>query len=161
MRIFNFFIAITIVLSSCSTLKVFSDYDSETDFKEYKTYAFYKKGIKSVKLSDIDKKRILSAVEQELINKGFTNSENPDVLINIKTDSERHIDLNNNFRTGKYTKGLITVELIDYTDKKLVWQATATGVLNYINTKEATNNKEKQIKQFVNEIMAKYPPVAE
>ena len=164
-----YFILLATILSSCSTVKVTSDYDSKANFTEYKTFAFYKKGINSLKLSDIDKKRILSAVERELIRKGFTTSESPDVLVNLATNSEEYIEYSRRLesfsgwpsKTRKYTKGVISVELIDHDDKKLVWQGTASGVLNYINTKEATLNKEKQIKEFVTEIMAKYPPAAE
>ena len=159
-----YFIVIAVVLTSCSSIKVSTDYDKKATFNSYKTYAFYKKGIKAVALSDIDKKRILSAIETQLKNKGLTtSSDHPDLLVNIATDAERHLDYNVTL-TGhpvKYTKGEITIELIDYAHKKLVWQGTASGILNYLNTKDVVGNKEVQIKEFVSEIMTKYPPVVE
>ncbi|HHC78522.1 MAG TPA: DUF4136 domain-containing protein [Flavobacteriia bacterium] len=159
---------VLVLLSSCSSVRVSSDYDTKTNFEKYKTYAFYKKGINAANLSEIDKKRILSAVEVQLKNKGFAKSKHPDLLVNIATDAEEHVEfrnLNGSFSrwpsTRRFTNGEITVELIDYADKKMVWQGTASGILNYLNTKETASNKEKQIKEFVYEIMTKYPPTAE
>lgn len=34
-----------LLLSSCSSVRVASDYDKEADFTKYKTFAFYKPGI--------------------------------------------------------------------------------------------------------------------
>lgn len=164
-----YFVLTITVLSSCSTLKVWSDFDTKTNFDKYKTFAYYKKGIKSVDLSDIDKQRILSAIDSQLKRKGYTNSKHPDLLVSIATNAEEYIEYGNlsgSFsmwpsRKRTFTKGVISIELIDYAKKKLVWQGTASGVLDFINTKEASTNKEKQIKAFVTEIMAKYPPEAE
>ena len=50
-------------LLSCSSVDVLADYDTEVDFKNYKTYAFYKTGIDKAQISDLDKKRILKAIE--------------------------------------------------------------------------------------------------
>ena len=59
------------VVGSCSSVRVTSDYDTATDFTKYKTFAFFKKGIDKVDISDLDKRRILKAVEYELVAKGF------------------------------------------------------------------------------------------
>ena len=48
----------------------------------YTTYAFFKPGIDEVEISDLDKKRILKAIESELDGKQLTKSETPDLLIN-------------------------------------------------------------------------------
>ena len=34
-----------VTLSSCSTIQVATDYDSQVNFDQYKTFAFYKPGI--------------------------------------------------------------------------------------------------------------------
>ena len=36
----NIVLLFSLVFYSCGTIKVASDYDSETDFSKYKTYAF-------------------------------------------------------------------------------------------------------------------------
>jgi len=64
MKIIKLFILLTLVfLYSCSSVKVVSDYDAKIDFSTYKTFAFYKKGIDKASVSDLDKKRIMRAIE--------------------------------------------------------------------------------------------------
>ena len=86
-------VLLVLILFSCSTVDVYSDYDKNTDFSNYKTYAFYKKGIDKVEISDLDKRRILRAIEHELKAKGMVVSDNPDVLINIFTKSQEKINV--------------------------------------------------------------------
>jgi hypothetical protein len=158
--------------ASCSTVRVTTDYDTNADFSKYKTFAFYKKGIDKVDLSDLDKRRILKAIENEMLAKGFTISENPDLLVNIFTKSRQKVDIyNNNYFYGgwhpwyygpnfgthisKYTEGTLFIDLIDAEKKELAWQGIGSGALN---TTGDVAKKEERIKEFVAEIMAKYPP---
>ena len=73
------------LLASCSSVQVISDYDQKADFNTYKSYAFYKTGIDRAQISDLDKKRILRAIESEMSSRGFVKSDSPDVLISIFT----------------------------------------------------------------------------
>jgi len=158
------------LMASCSSVRVTSDYDTTTNFSKYKTFAFYKKGIDKVDISDLDKRRILKAVESELMAKGFTKSNSPDVLVNIFTKSRQKVDVYNNMYSGwhpwyygpnygmhisKYTEGTLFVDLIDAKKKELAWQGIGSGALN---TSGNVAKKEERIKQFVEEIMAQYPP---
>ena len=77
-----------VLLTSCSSVRVATDYDKEIDFNSYKTFAFFKSGIDKVEISDLDKRRILRAIEAELLAKGFTKSEDPDLLVSIFTKSQ-------------------------------------------------------------------------
>ena len=38
-------LALLFLVASCSSVRVTTDYDTKADFSEYKTFAFYKKGI--------------------------------------------------------------------------------------------------------------------
>lgn len=159
------------LVASCSSVKVTSDYDTTTDFTKYKTFAFYKKGIDKVDISDLDKRRILKAVESEMLALGFSKSENPDLLVNIFTKSRQKVDIyNNNMYYGwhpwyygpnvgmhisKYTEGTLFIDLIDANKKELAWQGIGSGALN---TSGNVIKKEERIKDFVAQIMAKYPP---
>lgn len=160
------------IVASCSSVRVTSDYDTSTDFSKYKTFAFYKKGIDKAEISDLDKRRILRAVENELLSKGFTKSETPDLLVNIFTKSRQKVDIynNNQFYMGwhpwyygpnfgmqisKYTEGTLFVDLIDANKKELAWQGIGSGGLT---TSGNVEKKEERIKEFVGEIMSKYPP---
>ena len=164
-------LALLFVVASCSSVRVTSDYDTSTDFSKYKTFAFYKKGIDKAEISDLDKRRILKAVESELLAKGFIKSEQPDLLVNIFTKARQKVDIyNNNYYMGwhpwyygpnfgthisKYTEGTLFVDLIDAKSKELAWQGIGSGALT---SSYNVNKKEARIKEFVAEIMAKYPP---
>ncbi len=76
---------VLLFLSSCSSVQVLSDYNQETDFNDYKSYAFYKTGIDQAQISDLDKKRILKAIQDEMNNRGFVKSGKPDLLVSIFT----------------------------------------------------------------------------
>jgi len=92
---------VLLFLSSCTSVRVLSDYDRGTDFKAYKSYAFYKTGIDKAQISDLDKKRILRAIETEMGNRGFVKSESPDILVSIFTKESEQVDVyNNNFGWG-------------------------------------------------------------
>lgn len=176
-------VLLVLILFSCSTVDVYSDYDKNTDFSNYKTYAFYKKGIDKVEISDLDKRRILRAIEHELKAKGMVVSDNPDVLINIFTKSQEKINVYNNSYNGWYpwyygygygyggyygpgygfgymnvstsTEGTLFIDLIDARKKELAWQGIGTGLLSY---EKDINKKEAKINEFVSKIMMAYPP---
>ncbi|MDI1257275.1 MAG: DUF4136 domain-containing protein [Flavobacterium sp.] len=162
-----------VILSSCASVQVAHDYDKNVDFSQYKTYAFYKAGVDKVEISDLDKKRILHAIEDELNAKGFTKSEKPDVLVNIFTKSREQVEVNQ-FNAGwgygwgygwnpygwggrttvtSSTEGTLYIDLIDAKKKELIWQGEGTGELT-----KNVDKKEKVIKDFVAKILAQYPP---
>lgn len=168
------FLALLIFISSCSSVKVATDYDRNANFNEYKTFAFYKTGIDKAEINDLDKRRILRAIEAELLAKGFTKSENPDLLVSLFTKSREKINIyNDNFGPYGYgwgwhpwywnrynstsvsrsTEGALYVDLIDANKKELVWQGVGTGYLT-----QDMEKKELRIKEFVAKIMEKYPP---
>lgn len=97
---------VLLFLSSCTSVRVLSDYDKGTDFNSYKSYAFYKTGIDKAQISDLDKKRILKAIETEMGTRGFVKSENPDILVSIFTKEREQVDVyNNNFGWGGWGWG--------------------------------------------------------
>ena len=170
-KILNTFPALFFVLlmTSCTSVRVASDYDKAADFNSYKTFAFYKTGIDKAEISDLDKRRILRAVEVELIAKGFTKSENPDLLVSIFTKSREKINIHNGFGSYGYgwgwspwyynsqvsssTEGSLYIDLIDANKKELVWQGIGKGYIS-----QSMKQKEERIKEFVMKIMEKYPP---
>ncbi|MGJ8590929.1 MAG: DUF4136 domain-containing protein [Aquaticitalea sp.] len=163
------------IIASCSSVRVASDYDKNVSFNEYKTFAFYKPGIDKAEISDLDKRRILRAIEAELMAKGFTKSENPDVLVSMFTKSQQRVDVyNNNWGFGGWgwggyggwgwgwnqrpsvsttTEGTLYIDLIDANKKELIWQGMGTGYLS-----KNMDKKEERIQEFVSKVMEKYPP---
>ncbi|WMI69620.1 DUF4136 domain-containing protein [Mangrovimonas sp. YM274] len=163
---------IVLTATSCSSVQVASDYDKKVDFAQYKTFAFFKTGIDKAEINDLDKKRILRAIEAELLAKGYTKSENPDMLVSIFTKSREQVNVyNNGFGPYGYgwgwspyywnnynsvsvnTEGVLYIDLIDNAKKELVWQGQGTGYLS-----KNINKKEERINEFVAKIMEKYPP---
>lgn len=161
------------LVASCASVRVNSDYDKNVDFTQYKTYAFFKNGIDKVEISDLDKKRILRSIDEEMTSKGLTKSETPDLLVNINTKSEKNVNVNqfyagygygwgfgwnpywgNNTSISTSTEGILTIDLIDAKKKELIWQGEGSGTLT-----QDTNKKDENIKEFVSKILAQYPPV--
>ena len=104
-------------------------------------------------------------------------SENPDMLVSIFTKSREKVDVNqnNNFGYGfgwgwnpwmwngmnnnsmnisQYTEGTLFIDFIDKQKKELVWQGVGTGALKIQNLEK----KEARVKEFVKEIVSKFPP---
>ena len=172
-RLFSILIA-AVLLASCNTVDVVTDYDVKNEFDQYKTYAFYKPGIDQAKISDLDKKRILRAIDFELSSKGLTKSEDPDLLVSIMTDSKERINIyQNNFgwgwgwgwgwggaynttTTSTTIEGQLFIDIIDNSRKELVWQGLGTASLP-----ERIDKKDEKIKLIVNEILQEYPPQAD
>tara|TARA_R100001369_G_C3282345_1_gene162256 strand:- start:227 stop:769 length:543 start_codon:yes stop_codon:yes gene_type:complete len=164
---------LTILVTSCSSVRVASDYDREVNFNQYESYAFFKPGIDKAEISDLDKKRILRAIEAEMQRKGFTKSENPDLLVSIFTKTNENINIYQNnimgwgygwgwhpwywgsgFNTvNRTSEGTLYIDLIDAEGKELVWQGMGTAALA-----SDVNKKQKRINEIVSEILEKYPP---
>ncbi len=161
-----------LVLTSCSSVKVATDYDQNANFNQYQTFAFFKPGIDKADISDLDKKRILRAIETELQQKGFTKSDNPDMLVSIFTKTRENINIyNNNYAYGygwgwhpwywgsgyntvnSTTEGTLYIDLIDADKKELVWQGMGTAALA-----REVDRKQERINEIVEEILEKYPP---
>ncbi|GAA3587100.1 DUF4136 domain-containing protein [Flavivirga amylovorans] len=186
-KLLNFLplLVLLIVITSCSSVRVAADYDKNANFGEYKTFAFFKTGIDKAEISDLDKRRILRAIEAEMLTKGFIKSESPDLLVSLFTKSQQRVDVyNNSWGFGGWgwggfgpwgagfgpgwgwgwnqpsvstsTQGVLYIDLIDSNKKELVWQGMGTGYLS-----RNMEKKEARIKEFVTEIMTKYPPIAQ
>ncbi|WP_297695435.1 DUF4136 domain-containing protein [uncultured Eudoraea sp.] len=168
---------LVVALTSCSSVRVASDYERNTNFDEFKTFAFFKTGIDKAEINDIDKRRILRAIEAELLDKGYTKSESPDLLVSIFTKSNQRVDVYNNYwgagawgwgwggfgpgwgwgwnqpMVSSRTEGILYIDLINAKKKELIWQGQGTGYLT-----KNTERKEERIKEFVNKILAQFPP---
>lgn len=72
-----------LLFMGCHSIQVTHDYDRKIDFSKYKTFNYYPQ--MNSGLSELDENRLLDAIDAHLTNKGFTLSENAELLINIKT----------------------------------------------------------------------------
>ena len=167
------FVIAVLVLSSCRSVRVVTDYDKVAPFETYKTFGFHKEGVDRVEISDLDKRRVLRAIETALLEKGFTKSDNPDLLVNFFTKEKQQINIyNNNFNTFGYgwgwargpyfgtqynvsnsTQGTLYIDLIDTKRKELIWQGIGRG-----NLTTSVKYKDERINTFVRSILEEYPP---
>ena len=166
------FVIALLFLTSCQSVRVVTDYDKVAPFKSYKTFGFHKEGVDRAEISDLDKRRILSAIEKALLEKGFSKSETPDLLVNFFTKEKQQVNIyNNNFNSfgwgwgwgGPYfgaqynvsnsTQGTLYIDLIDTNRKELIWQGIGRG-----NLSTSVEHKDELINTFVSSILCSYPP---
>lgn len=166
---------LVLLLASCQAVRVNSDFDKNVDFSQFKTYAFYKNGIDKVEISDLDKKRILRSIDNQMLKKGFIKSETPDLLVNIFTKERKEVDVNqfnagfgygwgfgwnpwiwggNQTAVNTYTVGTLFIDLIDAKKNEMIWQGEGVGDLTH-----KTSEKDAVIDEFVTKILEQYPPV--
>lgn len=179
---------LVLFLSSCTSVRVLSDYDKDANFNTYKSYAFYKTGIDRAQISDLDKKRILRAIETEMDARGFSKSENPDILVSIFTKEREQVDVfNNNWGWGGFGWGWggfgpgwgwgwggfgpgwgwggtnVSTRTegslyIDLIDAKNKELVWQGKGTGTLGNSKNMEKKEARIQQFVSEILTQYPP---
>ena len=175
-RLFLFALA-GILFTSCASVKVTSDFDKTVDFTSYKTYAFTEEAL-DLGIGDLNQDRVIAAAEKELGAEGFTKSESPDVLIdmNLVTKDVQTATAyssggyyGSGYRYGygggmstttinydSYEEGTLFVDMIDATEKKLVWQGRGASTLDPDLSAE---KRESNINYAFEKIFAQYPPV--
>jgi hypothetical protein len=164
---------LTLTLLGCSSISVFTDHDSGVDFSKYKTFAYFKPGIDKVEISDLDKRRILKAIDQQMEGKSIMKSDMPDLLVSINTTAKEKVYVNqmnygfwgwgwgwnpwmwgpNANTVSTQTEGALYIDLIDAKTKQLVWQGKGKGGIS-----EYTKDRDERIGIFVEEILKNYPP---
>jgi hypothetical protein len=174
-----FLFIIMIAAAACSSVKVSSDFDKAASFASYKTYSFTDEAL-TLPLDDLNKNRLISAVEAELAAKGFTKKDgSPDVLININIKAEKKqtatatstggYGYGAGYRYGgwggyggttyisydSYTDGTLFIDMIDASKKQLVWQGRGTKT---VDPDASQDKREKNIAYAVKQIFMNYPP---
>lgn len=117
-------------------LKTTVDYDRDIDFSTVKTYAWAEQ--EQPEISDLNRKRIVSAVESQLALKGLQPADsNPDVYVTYFTDDDEQV----------------VVDLYDPDEKQLVWRGVVTATVD-----EDPRKVDKKINKGVAKVFKKYPP---
>jgi hypothetical protein len=157
---------------SCNAIRVNYDYDKETDFSAYATYNYY--ADMETGLSELDLNRLLGAMDIALQTKGLLFSEEPDMWINIKSNTYS-MQPNNTVGVGVGGAGRsvgggisigipvgqanvqreIQFDFVDAKKNRLFWQASSTS-----SFKENVPpiERERMLKELVDKVLAKYPP---
>ena len=172
------FLVIPVLLAfvACSTVKIGYDYDKSADFSKYKTYAFSEETMK-MPINQLNRDRLIKATEAEMAAKGFTKSDNPDAILDLRIKGEE-VQTATATTTGgygygygrwgygggfsttqvnydKYVEGSLFITLVDKATEKIVWQGTGKKTLD---ENASAQKKEENINYAVKQIFTNYPP---
>ena len=162
----------------CSTIKINYDYDRQADLTKYKTYQLSEES-QNLPVQQLNRDRILAAIEEQMTLKGFSKSDNPDFIVDVHVVGKqvqtatattsgyatagyrgyRGYGYGSGFSTtqvsyDEYTEGTMLITFIDPSVKKIVWQGSGTKTLL---ENASTEKREKNINYAVEQILNNYP----
>ena len=166
------------LLGGCAGYDIRYDFDASAPYARYKTFDWYtaKKGTGGT--TTLMDKRVRTAVQSELQNKGFKleTQGDPDFLVTYypivqdkKVRTTTRVGLSTGWgyrpvygRVGvsssqvrHHKEGTIVVEIVDFRSNQMVWQGVAAGALTGLNNPEDAN---EVVPRAVRDILAKFPP---
>ena len=167
--------SIFLLLASCGpALQVTSDYDHSANFSNYHSFRIVKLEQQVQAISQFNQQRIIDAVRNEMKSKGFTETEDADLLVNIVTilKNEKQLTANTYGYGGgyrpyawgggyssttvnveNYKNGSLIVEVADAKTKNLLWEGIGNQDID-----QPSSNPDQAIQAAVKSIMASFPP---
>ena len=171
--------ALTLVVCACGGIQVNSDYNPNTDFTRFRTYAWAEGSgsLDDPRMTDLVDQRFRRAVESELVSRGWekTASAEPDVFVGYQIALDDRVDyqtINTYYGPGwgyrgvygnigttqtavrEYTVGTLVIDVYDARQRELVWRGSGEDKVD-----PAWNPEESQerINQVVTQIMQGFP----
>jgi hypothetical protein len=166
---------LAIALVACSSITTSYDYDKTVDFAKYKTYNFTPEALK-LGIQELNRNRLLAAIDKEMTARGFTKSESPDALIDLigKMEQKRTATATSSgggmygygrygygggFSTttvnyDDYTEGTLFINFVDRGTEKIVWQGRGTKT---IVENASPEKRESNLNNGVAMIYTKFP----
>ena len=172
-------VALTLVVCACGGIQVNSDYNPDTDFTSFRTFAWAEGSgsLDDPRMTDLVDQRFRRAVESELVSRGMekTPSGEPDVFVGYQIALDDRVDYQtiNTYYGGawgyrgvyggvvgtqttatEYTVGTLVIDVYDARQRELVWRGSGEGKVS-----QARNPEESQerINQVVTRIMQGFP----
>jgi len=176
-------IILIIALPACkSSFKVSSENLTTKNLGRLKTFKFYNPANmpgSNFAFSDTNKKRLFDAVANEMIKRGYTSTQEADLIIKIQGGTAQEIEdkdpyfgnnyYNNNYYYGGYYPNswnrdpwmyddiskkttFIIIDVLDADGNKLLWQGTGSGVLS-----EKKEQVEMNLHKAVGDIFVQFP----
>ena len=164
-----------ILLASCGpTLTVTNDYDHTANFSQYHTFKIVKLEQQYQALSQLNQNRVINAVRQQMIAKGFTEAENADLLVNITSilKNEKEIvansygygggyrpymwgggNMSTTVNVQNYTAGSLIIEVASAQGNKLLWEGIGNQDID-----APSKNPDQTVPIIVQKVMASFPP---
>lgn len=156
----------------CSSIQVHHDYERGVDWSAYRTYDFFPD--LQTGLSELDARRLTGVLDQVLREKGYQQSEEPDLLLNIYSEvyedgppSTVGIGMGGTGGnvgggvsvgipvSGSNLARVITFDLLDAASKSTLWQAVST---DRFNEGASPEQREERFLQIARRAFAKFPP---
>ncbi|HEU0125343.1 DUF4136 domain-containing protein [Flavobacterium sp.] len=170
------------LIYSCSpTVKVTTDYDHSANFGEYRTFAVYDLKAQQGQVNQLNVDRVTKAIRNEMLAKGFTESDNPDLKVNAvsilknKTSVSANTDFygyggmyrpygywgggammggaNTTFNSYDYVDGSLVIDIVSTKTQKLLWQGIGNAEID-----SKPDNPEEFINSSIKKILAGFPP---
>ncbi|WP_031426286.1 DUF4136 domain-containing protein [Flavimarina sp. Hel_I_48] len=159
-------------LASCGGIKVAYDYDEQANFEMFKTYNYIQE--MQAGMNQLDLNRLMKATDSILQNRGYTLSENPDLLIDVSSDQYEQASRNTlgiGVGSGGGNVGVgvgggiplggrelhrtITINLVNAEKDALIWQAVSDS-----NVKLKANPQQRQayFMKLMEKVFKKFPP---
>jgi hypothetical protein len=172
-------LALTIILTGCSSLRVITDQAKNVDMSKYKTFGFApleKSKVTPIYFSELNQRRVREAIAKEMAAKGYTMAENPDLKISIylKIQDKQSvvssypyagrgdfIGIYGGYRYEPasvniidYTEGTLIIDLVDTAKNTLIWQGVAIDTIHQ-NSKHAERNINRAIEKVFQNFLTK------
>ncbi len=167
-----------LILLSCSSLNVISDWDRATDFSKFKTFSFYEgPPIPGDELAKhpLIKKRVEQTVARIMEGKGLTRTEpeKADLLIFVHAGIKEKINVTDWGGYGwydpwwgrrgyggrvdvhQYEEGTLIIDFADVSKKDVVWRGMATDVVKGYSDPQKI---QKNLDAIVEKVLAEFPP---
>ena len=175
---------VVVLAGGCSSAsKLRSDYDPDADFGLYRTYNYIDAaGPESNNYESFFSQYMKTAIDIEMRNRGYTMSDDPDLLVNFNAILQEKTDVRTTpasppmgygyygYRGGyygtwggygygtethvsQYTEGTFNIDLIDARRKQLVWEAVGVGRVS----QKDLENLEEGVMKGVPRFFALYP----
>ena len=174
-------IATALAFAACSSMKVQTEYDKTTNFRNYRTYAWITQqpGPEQAAAARDPRVReaVIKTIDASLASKGLTKAnpdQNPDLLVAVHGWAVNRIDVQTYGYTyaatpygfypamarpavdvRQYTDGTLLIDLIDAASHQMVWRGSATDSLS------PGENIAKAAAEAAEKTLKEYPPPAQ
>ena len=177
-----FLLVLVILLAGCASTNTVSSVDPAADFSQYKTFEFAKvPDTDGKEYQSLETRYLRTAVTRELKSRGFSQSDQADLVINFSIETEEKIrsrsvpsasygvgydpyddvyyddwGMNHQTRIDQYTEGKLNIDVIDRQARQAIWQGSTKGRL----TKQDYENAEATLSAAVTDIFTQFPVAA-
>lgn len=184
LKVLTLSLAVAAISGCSSSGNLRSDYDPDANFGGYTTYNYFENaGPNNGQYQSLFSQYMVTAIDIEMQKRGYTKSDNPDLLVNFNAILQDKTDIRTSpsmpppgyggyygYRGGyygawggygygtethvsQYTEGTFNIDLVDARKKQLVWEAVGVGRVS----EKDLENLEEGVRNGVPRFFEKYP----